>query len=272
VNLVVLAGDRGPDDPVAVQAAVSGKTLARVAGVPMLTRVLSTLSQWPMAEKIVVVAPATNAYQVAVKRAAMPQPFDLIAPRPSPSLSVSAALEAFDDQRPVTLLTADHPLLKLEWLDTLSGPGDDDLRVGLVDHALVQARFPESRRTRYRFADRALGGTNLFQFRTSRADAILETWRRVEQERKKPWKVVSLLGASNLLRYAVGRLHSEQAFAALSERIGIKIGYRLISDPLAAVDIDSVADLELVESLLERDRFDQNEPDNHGFEQDGKSA
>jgi len=272
VNLIVLAGDRGPEDPIAVQAAVPGKTLAPVAGVPMLTRVLTTLSRWPMADKIVVVAPATNAYQDAVERAALPQAFDLIPPKSTPSLSVSAALEAFGDQSPVTLLTADHPLLKLEWLDTLSSPGDDDLRVGLVDHALVQARFPESRRTRYRFADRALGGTNLFQFRTSRADAILETWRRVEQERKKPWKVVSLLGASNLLRYATRRLHSEQAFVALSERIGIKIGYRLIDDPLAAVDIDSVADLELVESLLERDRFDQNEPENPGFEKDERSA
>ena len=250
MNLIVLAGDRGPDDPLARQAGVAGKTLVPVAGVPMLTRVLATLARWPRTDRIVLVAPRNAAFDRAIEAASVSQPLSVIAPKASPSTSVAAALEALGGARPVTLVTADHPLLKCAWLDALSVSGDEDLRVGLVDHAGVRVRFPESRRTRYRFADRELGGTNLFQFRTPAADAILELWQRVERERKKPWKIVSLLGVANLVRFAAGRLHSVQAFRALSERVGLRIDYRLIDDPLTAVDVDTPDDLRLVESLI----------------------
>ncbi len=250
MNIIVLAGDRGPDDPIARQAGVAGKTLAPIAGVPMLTRVLATLSGWSGTGRIVVVAPRQAAFDAAIEGAACARPLTAIAPAPSPSASVAAALAEFASDRPVSLVTADHPLLAPDWLDTLCANGEEDLRVGLVDHARVRARFPESRRTRYRFQDRELGGTNLFQFRTPAADAVLAFWRRVEQERKKPWRVVSLLGAGNLLRFAAGRLSAAQAFDALSRRVGLRIDYRLIDDPLSAVDVDSLADLALVESIL----------------------
>jgi len=250
MNLIVLAGDRGTDDPLAQQAGVAGKTLVPINGIPMLTRVLATLSEWPRADRIVVVAPPNSDFDKAIERAEVSHPLTVIAPATSPCSSVAAALEALGGSRPVTLVTADHPLLKIAWLDQMCVRGAEDLRVGLVDHAGVRARFPNSRRTRYRFADRELGGTNLFQFRTLAADAILETWRRVERERKTPWKVISLLGLGNLLRFAAGRLHSDHAFKALSERVGLRIDYRLIDDPLTAVDVDSPADLHLVESLI----------------------
>jgi len=250
VNLIVLAGDRGPDDPLAQQAGVAGKTLVPIGGIPMLTRVLATLTQWPRSRQIVVVAPRNAAFDAAIERAAVSQSLNVIAPESSPSLSVAAALKVMGSSRPATLVTADHPLLNADWLNQLSVGGGDDLRVGLVDHAGVRARFPDSRRTRYRFVDRELGGTNLFQFRSSAAENILEIWQRVERERKKPWKVISLLGLGNLIRFAAGRLHSERAFEALSERVGLQIAYRLVNDPLAAVDVDTPDDLKLVEALI----------------------
>jgi len=218
----------------------------------MLTRVLTSISRWGRADRIVVVAPRQAAFNAAIDQAGAGSTVTIMAPEPSPSASVAAALSALGGHRPATLVTADHPLLAPSWLDAMNVEGDEDLRVGLVDHAGVRARFPESRRTRYRFCDRELGGTNLFQFRTTRADRILATWRRVEQERKKPWKVISLLGASNLLRFALGRLDSRQAFDALSKRVGLRIDYQLIDDPLSAVDVDSPADLALVEAILRK--------------------
>ncbi|MEN1729305.1 MAG: nucleotidyltransferase family protein [Pseudomonadota bacterium] len=255
MNVIVLAGDRGPDDPLARQAGVTGKTLVPVAGLAMLTRVLQTLGAWQRLDRAVVVAPDKPEYLSAISAAGIGAA-TLLAPEASPSQSVAAALKKLGPQRPVTLVTADHPLLRIEWLEQLDAAAEDqdDLRVGLVDHAGVRSRFPDSRRTRYRFSDRELGGTNLFQFRTVNADRILTLWRQVESERKRPWKIVSLLGAANLLRYAAGRLHSKQAFAALSQRLGVRVGYRLIDDPLSAVDVDTPADLALVEALFKSDQ------------------
>ncbi|AKS42087.1 nucleotidyltransferase family protein [Wenzhouxiangella marina] len=251
MNVIVLAGDRGPNDPLARQAGVPGKTLVPVAGRAMLTRVLDSLGAWPRAAELAVVAPASDAYEQAIEAANLSVPVTLVAPADSPSRSVGKALAALGDERPVMLVTADHPLLSPDWLEGLCGEGEDDLRVGLVDHAGVRARFPDSRRTRYRFADLELGGTNLFQFRSRRADAVLELWQRVERERKKPWKIVSLVGWSNLARYLAGRLRVDEAFEALSERLGFSIDYRLVPDPLSAVDVDTPEDLRLVEGLID---------------------
>ncbi|HZF36268.1 MAG TPA: NTP transferase domain-containing protein, partial [Candidatus Angelobacter sp.] len=44
---LILAGSRGPDDPVARQAGRTHKALVPVGGVPMLLRVLRTLRQTP---------------------------------------------------------------------------------------------------------------------------------------------------------------------------------------------------------------------------------
>jgi GTP:adenosylcobinamide-phosphate guanylyltransferase len=250
VNILVLAGDRGPDDPLARAAGVAGKTLVPVAGVPMLTRVLKALAAWPRLERICVVAPALEVYDKAIRAAGLSLPCTRVSPRESLCQSVREGLEQFDGVRPVLVVTADHPLIRSAWLDSICASGDDDLSVGLVDHAGVRARLPNSRRTRYRFSDRELGGTNLFLFRTAAADGILEVWARVEQNRKAPWKIVSLLGAGNLVKFLAGRLSSSDAFSALSKRAGLRIGYRLIDDPLSAVDVDSTADLATVEGLL----------------------
>ena len=258
MDLIVLAGDRGPGDPLAERSAVAGKTLVPVVGKPMLVRVLDTLGAWPKTDRIVVVAPDMRDYEQAIGLSSAAGRCLHVPPEASPSLSVGRALTELGSDRPVTLVTADHPLLSSRWLDALNGPGDEDLRVGLVDHALVRERFPHSRRTRYKFSDREVGGTNLFQFRTRQADQIIGLWRGVEQQRKRPWKVVSLLGPANLGLYLVGALALDQAFARLSKRLSVRIAYRLIDDPLSAVDIDTLSDLALVESLL-ADRAERDE-------------
>jgi GTP:adenosylcobinamide-phosphate guanylyltransferase len=47
LSAIVLAGSRGPDDPVARAAGLQHKALVPVAGVPMLQRVLDTLAAVP---------------------------------------------------------------------------------------------------------------------------------------------------------------------------------------------------------------------------------
>lgn len=254
VTVVLLAGDRGPNDPLAVQASVAGKTLVPVAGRAMLTRVLDTLAAWPGLARVVLLAPDAAAYRRAVENSALESArLTWQSPCSSLSESVAAGLEQAGPERPVLLLTADHPLLDCRWLDRLlTEPSAADLRIGLADWDQVMARFPGSRRTRYRFSDRSICGTNLFVFQRLAADRLLATWRRIETERKKPWKIVGLLGWGNLARYLAGRLSLNDAFAALSQSLDVVVEPILVDDPLAAVDVDSPADLELVSEIIQQ--------------------
>ncbi len=252
LTVVLLAGDRGPDDPLAVHASVIGKTLVPVGGRAMLTCVLDTLAAWQRLARVVLVAPDQPDYRQAVEQSALDSNrLAWQAPRSSLCGSVAAGLECAGPTRPVLLLTADHPLIDIAWLEALLAERSSaDLRIGLADWTRVMARFPGSRRTRYRFSDRSICGTNLFVFQRPEADRLLDTWRRIESERKKPWKIVALLGWSNLARYLAGRLSLTDAFAALSRSLEVKVEPVLIDDPLAAVDVDSLEDLRLVTGVI----------------------
>jgi len=252
IDVIVLAGDRGPDDPLARTAGVVGKTLVQVAGRPMLQTVLETLTAWPLLDRLVVLAPDTAEHGAILDRITIDNDRLIrIRPETSPSLSVAAGLKALDGRRPVLLVTADHPLLKTDWLEQLLGTeADADVTVALAKYETVMQRFPGSRRTRYRFSDVNVCGTNLFVFRNPAGDAVVELWRQIERQRKRPWRIVSLLGWSLLGRYLTGRLALSEALAALSSRAGARVSACLLEDPLSAVDIDSTEDLELVESVI----------------------
>lgn len=256
VDRIVLAGDRRGGDPLAVAAGVAGKALVPVAGRPMLTHVIQTLSAWSRKGQVIVVAPDSEAYRGAADAGAPGEVDRLVRVAPGRSLtdSVGQALSRVRSRR-CLLLTADHVLLDPAWLEQLLAADASPaatLTVGLADWHQVMARFPGSRRTRYRFSDFAACGTNLFLLddRGGGAESILRQWQQVEQQRKKPWRIVSLLGWGNLSRYLAGRLSVDDAFLALSERLGTRVRPVRVADPLAAVDVDNAADLALVEQVL----------------------
>jgi len=255
VDCIVLAGDRRQGDPMAVSAGVPGKALVPVCGSAMLAHVLTTLCDWGPAGRIMVVAPRTDDYASVVEGCGIGQKKPMVMLEPGARLvdSILSAIDRCQTSR-CLLLTADHVLLDRAWLETLMKAGDQhaaSLFLGLADWHKVMARFPGSRRTRYRFSDFSACGTNLFLLNdTDGVRRILALWQKVEQERKKPWRIVSLLGLANLTRYLAGRLSLQAAFSGLSERFGANIQPVLIDDPLAAVDVDNADDLAMVERVL----------------------
>jgi GTP:adenosylcobinamide-phosphate guanylyltransferase len=255
-HAIVLAGDRGPDDPVARHAGAPCKALVPVAGRPMLLRVLDALAASVSVQGVTLVGPQA----VQVERC--PELGARIAsgavawlpPQASPSLSAAAALDQLPADRPVLLTTADHALLQADLIDAFCeralASGADAL-VGLARLADVQAAFPDSRRTALRFRDGACCGCNLFAFLTPAGRRAPAFWRRMEQQRKKPHRLAAALGLGTLVAYVSGQLTVAAALDRLSQRVGATLGAVLLDDPRAAVDVDSVADYELVRRLAE---------------------
>lgn len=251
ISVIVLAADRGPDDPLAVRAGVSGKVLVEIGGKPMLKRVMEAVSGFAAGADLVVVCRDEPAYAEA---ADVGREFQRVDPASGPAASAVAAMDRIDPSEAVLLVTGDHPLLQPAWLEQFvsrAAASGADAVVGLVDHASIAALFPESRRTRYRFSDISVCGTNLFYFAGPRGRKVVEQWREFEAHRKKPWKIVGRLGPWNLLRYLAGRLSLGAAMDALSRRMGLRLGAVTLDAPEAAVDVDSQADLELVTRLIE---------------------
>jgi CTP:molybdopterin cytidylyltransferase MocA len=254
IRALVLAGSRaGERDPVALTAGVSHKALAPIAGVPMIERVLQALAACPLVGQIVVASEITGrlAELPTLRALALAERLQFCASQPSLSLSVAAVFE--ESGPPLLVTTADHPLLEADLVTeflTAARASGADVAIGLVDQRLIEAAAPASRRTYLRFRDCAVSGANLFFFASPSALAAIRFWRRVETERKRPWRIAAAFGPGLLLGYALRRFNLAAACARAGRRIGVGVAPVLLSRAEAAIDVDRPEHLGLAERLL----------------------
>jgi hypothetical protein len=127
---------------------------------------------------------------------------------------------------------------------------DCDVVVGVALHETVTAAYPQTRRTATHLQDGAYCGCNLFAFLTPQARLAADFWRKVETRRKKPRRMISVLGWTTVLRYLLGHLSLAKALDRVSQRMGIKAGAVVMPFPEAAIDVDSPNDWQLVEKIV----------------------
>jgi GTP:adenosylcobinamide-phosphate guanylyltransferase len=245
-DALVLAGSRGGVDPLADHAGVTDKALIRIGGATMLERVVVALRA-AGAARIAVSANAPAVRAEAIRLGV--EPVDAAA---GPSLSTLHGMQALGT--PLLVTTADHALLRPEWITDflVDAPAGADVAALLARRDIVERDAPPTRRTYLRFADGGWSGCNLFLLRTPAAEAAIGLWMSVERDRKRPWRIVRRLGPGTLLRYATGRLTLEGALARLGALVGVRAAAVAARHGLAAVDVDKPADLDLVRGLVER--------------------
>jgi 2-phospho-L-lactate guanylyltransferase (CobY/MobA/RfbA family) len=244
-SALVLAGSRpGAADPVAAAEGVSHKALVSVGGAPMLARVIAALRGAGIARVAVSTTdPAVSALAAELGCIVLPA-------LGGPSESVGAAFGILG--APLSVTTADHALLRPEWVRAFIDrtPPDTDVTILLARRDAIEAALPGTRRTYLRFADGHWSGCNLFLLASERAGAAIDTWRAVEADRKRPWRIAARLGPGMLLGYLTGRLTLSGAISRLGERIGIAARMVEAPDGLAAIDVDKASDLAEVRTIV----------------------
>jgi len=257
VNALVLAGRRGPDDPLARAAGAPHRALLDVGGVPMLERVVDALRCCPRIDRIGISidepALLDKVPGLADARRRDPERLRLLASAASPSASVLQALDDFAGDEPLLVTTADHALLDsamLEHFLAACQASEADVLLALVDATRIRERFPESRRTYIHFRGASYSGANLFALQTSAGRRAAEFWTRAEQFRKQPWRLARTFGPLTLLLFLLRRLSLEDALQRASAIIGARIAAVEMPMAEAAVDVDRIEDLELVNRLV----------------------
>lgn len=254
---LVLAADRSQADPVAQVADVPCKALAPVGGRPMVLRVLDALRAGTTIRRAVLCGPAWQVVkgQTELRTLLHTDRIEWYAPRSTPSTSAAAVMAALSEADPVLLTTADHALLSAEVVDYFcaqAGKSDDDLVVALACHEVVTAAYPHGRHTAIRLVGGPYCGCNLFALMSPRARTVVNFWRRVESERKRPWRLgAEIFGYLTLLRYLTVGLTLDDVLKKASQRLGLKIGAVVMPFPQAAVDVDKVEDWHLANRVTE---------------------
>lgn len=253
-SAIVLAADRGRDDPVATAAGVAAKCLTPVAGIPMVVRVVRALQGSACVDTILLCGPAADILQDSpdLRQLVDGTRVRWMSPLGSPSASAAAALDAVPEDQPVFLTTGDHPLLRPDmvrhFLDQASASGFD-VAVALAPHELVQQAYPRTRRTVLKFSDGHYCGCNMFAFLSPRGRGMVPLWKKVEAERKRPVRVIGLVGWVAMLLYALGILSLAGAMRRISRQTGLSAGAVTMPFAEAAIDVDSAADLDLAREI-----------------------
>ena len=255
---LVLAGDRGPIDPVCRATGVAHKCLTKIAGRTMLQRVVEALAASPRVGPIAVVLtdPALLSDLEALKPLVREKRLLGLPAAASPSRSVLAALDALEDPYPLLVTTADHALLSREMIDHIcaeSAASGADVSVGVTASEILLRSYPQSRRTYLRFREERYSGSNLFAFLKLAGRKAAETWRRAEQHRKRPWQIAGVFGPVLLLSYLLRLLSLDGAMARISRRLRITAIAVKMPFAEAAIDVDKPEDIALVEEILDRD-------------------
>ncbi len=251
---IVLAADRKPDDPLVTASDACCKALVEVNGTPMLQRVVAALQASRRVADILLCGPAREhlRHNEFLEKAVHEQRISWRAPQKSPSSSAHQAMQSLPKNTPVLVTTADHPLLSAEIVDYFLSSAlhsEADVAVGVIKFSTIQEKFPTAQKTVTRLRDGGYCGCNLFAFLTPQSHRVAAVWRRVEQQRKNPLRLIGQLGWWSVLRYLLGRLTLDKALDQLSERFGVRIRPVHLPFPEAAIDVDSIADQRLAEEI-----------------------
>ncbi|MEN8763432.1 MAG: nucleotidyltransferase family protein [Thiogranum sp.] len=256
---VILAADRNAHDPLVQASNACCKALVEVDGVPMLQRVVAALQDSEHIDNILLSGPARQqlASNAFLDHAVNKRQISWLAPQDSPSSSAYQAMQNLPQHSPVLVTTADHPLLTAEIVDYFLGNAlrtGADVAVGVINFSAIAKKFPNAKKTVTRLRDGGYCGCNLFAFLTPQSQGVAAAWRKVEQQRKNPLRIISQLGWWSVLRYLLGRMTLDKALAELSARLKVCIKPVHLPFPEAAIDVDSIADQKLVEEITGTDK------------------
>lgn len=256
-SVVILAGRRaGGADAIAQGAGVSHKCIAPVAGVPMILRVLRTVTAaLPDARVLISIDDASVVD-------ALPEVADgiaqgriaIVAASANIVDSIAAAVRAAP--LPMIVTTADNVLLTSDALHRIAAFGPfvgADAVVALARQESVMAAHPDGQRRFYPFRGGAYSNCNLYWLGSASAMAAAEAFREGGQFAKYPARIVAAFGVVNLLRFRLQLNGIEGMCAHIGRRFKVAFRPLILEDGRQSIDVDNERTLRVAEELLARD-------------------
>ncbi|MEW5707236.1 MAG: nucleotidyltransferase family protein [Actinomycetota bacterium] len=243
VSALVLAGGSAKE-----LAAVPAKGLVPVNGRPMVEYVVDALHRCPDIDRICVVMPVEYSFNRQIE-----EKLSIVLADGNLLEVLKAGINSLNTEDMVLAMSADIPLITPEAISDFlqrCSKRKADIYYSIVKDDNIIKHFPSVKRTYARVREGNFTGGNLILLKPQFVEKNIELIERVLESRKKPVRIVRILGISFLLRFVLGLLEISQ----IEKRIGklTRSACAGIITPFAEIglDVDKQSDLELVEVAL----------------------
>lgn len=247
VDVVVLAGARN-NGRLQEVAECEYEALIPINGKPMVNYVIDVLKNSPRIGKIVVVGypemkPKLDPEVILVEAGA------------SLADNLKIGIDYLEHTQHVLVITSDIPMINEEALDdflTRCSELEGDLFYPIISKESNESVYPGEIRTYFHLKEGVFTGGNIVLISQDIIKDCYEMMTRVLNLRKKPWRLVQLLGFSFILKFLMQNLSINEIEKRVAGLFGIK-GITVISPyPEIGTDIDKPSDWQLAEKVLSK--------------------
>lgn len=256
--IVTAGGIPQPDDPLYTYSHGDSKALIDVAGKPMVQWVLDALGDAKNVDNVIVIGLSAKSGVTCKK------PVHYISNQGRMLANIVAgvnkALELNKKNKYVLIVSSDIPALKpemVDWLVDTCMETQDDLYYGVCPRDVMEARFPNSKRTYTKLKGIELCGADINISHVRMATEHLDLWESLIGTRKSPLRQAGIIGLGILFRVATRSITLDEVVEKVCKRIGIQ--GRAIQWPYAeaCMDVDKPHQLELLrEDMAKQQRKD----------------
>jgi GTP:adenosylcobinamide-phosphate guanylyltransferase len=227
------------------------KALLDVAGKPMIQWVLDALSGAPSVDRVVIIGLPEESNLVCSKRVTfVPNQGGMLE-------NVRAGMQKVLDLNPqahhVLTVSSDIPAVTSEmvtWMVETVSASDHDIYYCVITRQVMEARYPNSKRSYTRLKDAEVCGGDMNVVRALTAATNEALWEKIVAARKNVLKQASLIGYDTLLMLVFRRLTIQQAEKIASQRLDISGKVVLCPYAEIGMDVDKPHQLEIVRADL----------------------
>jgi GTP:adenosylcobinamide-phosphate guanylyltransferase len=229
------------------------KALLPIAGKPMAQWVLDALAACPRISRVVVIGLTPDQGLHCGDK-----PLDYIPSAGSLIENARAGLrrvQELDPQATQALwASSDIPEIKpahIDWLLDQCSQINADFYYTVIERAVMEKRFPASRRTYTHLKDVNICGGDMNVLATRLGSAENPLWAKVAVARKNVFRQAALIGFDTLFWLALRRVTLQQAEVIASQRLGVRGRALLCPYAELGMDVDKPFQYEIVARELE---------------------
>ena len=251
--IVTAGGIPNPEEPLYTFLKGDAKALVDVAGKPMVQWVIDALNEAKRVDEIILIGLTAKSGIVSAKPMHhIPNQGRMLA---NIVAGINKSIELNKKTEYVLVVSSDIPALKgdmVDWLVDTCMETDDEMYYGLCPRDVMEARFPDSKRTYTRLKDMEMCGADIHMTHVRMVTEHLELWEKLIGNRKSPLTQASIVGLDTFWKIFTRSITLPDLVTHLSNRLGIK-GRAIIWDRAEpCMDVDKPHQLELLRADLEK--------------------